>query len=209
MALTVTTPANSLLLCSVADVMDELGCSSDDDQSTLVKLCQQASEAITAYCGRQFAKQTYQESVAGYGDVHLLLSVYPIISVSQILCSGAAITDYTIQDPDGGMLYRESGWQWTTQWVGRISPKPWPQSEEAIFVVDYVAGYDLPDELLPTLPGDIERAAIVTVKDWFVNRKRNKRIKSIKAADITTQFNDESALPATAVRLLSTYRVTE
>jgi hypothetical protein len=205
MALSVKTPADTTLLCSVADVMDELGCAVED-KPTLSNIIQQVSDAVVAYCGRYFAKQTYEETVAGYGDVHLVLSVWPVISVTTVLANGTAVTDYTLQEPESGMLYRAAGWSWTTQTVGKLLPDPWPFSEEQIFSVEYVAGYDLPDALLPTLPGDVERAAIIIAKDWFANRKRNVSIKRMSTPDFSADYLAE-LFPAAALRLLSTYRV--
>lgn len=208
MALTVTTPADTTLLADVADVMDELGCSAED-RNALDNIVRQASDAMVAYCGRYFVKQTYEETVRGFGDVHLILSVYPVISVSQILCNGTVVTDYTLQEPESGMLYREAGWQWSTVWSGKLSPKPWPYSEETIFTVDYIAGYDPPDTLLPTLPGDVERACTIIAKDWFTNRRRNVSVKQIKVPDLAIVYNDGADFPPAALRLLSRWRMVD
>lgn len=204
MSLTVTVPATATKLCLVEEVMEELGCAVEDEP-TLTDIVQQVSDAIGTYCGRIFAKQTYEETVAGYGDVHMILSVWPIVSVTSVLSNGAAITDFTLQEPENGMLYRAAGWDWTTRWVGRISPKPFPESETQSFVVTYVAGYDLPAAMLPNLPGDIERAAIIVAKDWFVNLDRNVSIKVMKTPDMTVEWLEHN-LPPSAMRLLTNHR---
>ncbi len=204
MALTVTVPATTTKLCSVADVMDELGCSTSD-KPTLDNIIQQVSDAIVAYCGRHFAKQTYSETVAGFGDVQMVLAVWPIVSVTSILVEGLPVMDFTLNDPDSGMIYREAGWRWSTVWQGRLSAKPWPYSEKQIFTVEYIAGYDLPDAMIPNLPRDIERAAIIIAKDWFVNRKRNVSISEVRTPDYSAKYLT-SEFPGTAVRLLSRHR---
>ena len=204
MALTVTTPANSTKLCLVGDIMDEMDVS-PEDEATLDRMIQQASDSIVKYCERQFAKQTYTETVPGFGDNHLLLSVAPIASVTSVVSDGLAITDFVLQEPESGLLYREAGWLWTTKQIGMVSPKPAPYGEEFSYTVVYVAGYDLPDHMLPTLPGPIERAAIITVKDWFANRSRNLSIKKLRTTDLAVEHED-NAIPPTALRLLSPFR---
>lgn len=207
MSLTVVTAADSLDLCSVADVKEELNCG-DEDQATLVRMVRQASDAIVAYCGRQFAKQEYLELVKGFGGSTLMLTRTPVVSVSAVSIDGSPITDFTIQDPETGALWREQGWDWTTLWSSALTMAPIPGSEEAQYSVQYFAGYDLPDALLPNLPGDIERAAIVTVKDWYQNRKRNLSVKEFAAQGNSFVYSQDE-LPPPALRLLSRWRETE
>ncbi len=204
MALTVKTAADSTRLCLAGDIMDEMDVD-PDDSATLDKMIQQASDAIVKYCGRYFAKQTYEETVAGFGDCHLMLSVCPVISITSISYNGTTITDYTLQEPESGLVYREAGWLWTTKSFGGVIRKPMPLGEEFEYTIEYEAGYDLPDQLLPTLPGDVERAAIITVKDWFANRSRNVSIKRLKTTDLTVEHTND-AIPPTALRLLSPHR---
>lgn len=204
MALTVTIPASSTKLCLVGDIMDEMDVT-HEDEPTLDKMVQQASDAIVKYCERAFAKQTYSETVPGFGDNQLLLSVFPVVSVTSVMCAGLAVTDFVLQEPDSGMLYRESGWLWTTKSIGQMSLQPAPNGEEFSYTVVYVAGYDLPSELLPTLPGPVERAAIITVKDWFANRSRNLSIMKMKTTDVAVEYRND-VIPPTALRLLSDFR---
>jgi hypothetical protein len=210
MSLTVLTPASVTSLCSVTDVADELGCDTTDTavMAILARMVKQASDAIASYCDRVFLKQEYRETLPGYGGPTLVLAVWPVVSVSQVLADGTAVTDYTLQDPESGLLYRETGWGWSALQQGRLAPKPVPYSEEFIYQVDYIAGYDGPDELLPNLPGDVERAAIETAKNWFQNRARNKSITEVtQGLSLAVSYTD-SDLPPIALRLLSRYRST-
>lgn len=211
MALTVTTPADSNHLTTLEVVVDELGLTNDDDHQLLEEMIQQASDAAESYCARVFAKQTYQETVRANGGPHLLLAQWPVVSVSQILNDGSPVTDFTLQEPEEGILYRKKGWGWSTRFaqgsLSPLSPNPYPNSEEATYTVDYIAGYALLDALIPNLPGDVQRAAIITVKDWYLNRSRNPSLTE-KAGPASSRFKysaDHDLHPA-AARLLGRYR---
>jgi hypothetical protein len=217
MALTIKTAATSKKLAAVIDIADELGCTVDD-YPVLDRMLQQASDAIVRYCGRYFAKQTYVETLPGFGGPTLQLAVWPVASVVSVKDKNATpITDFVLQEPESGLLWREAGWEWTTLWSGRLNPQPWPQSEEYAFTVEYVAGYDLPETLVPTLPGDVERAAIITVKDWYANKTRNQSIKKVSVGGVSMDYGGADTfagylgedLPPTAMRLLSRWRVVE
>lgn len=172
MALTVQTAATFRLLTTVRAVRTELELAVDVARDgLLLRLIRDASAAIETYCGRTLAKQTYLETLAGQGSTLLMLKVTPIISVASVLNLGTAITDWSIQDPKAGFLYREKGWRWTAQYGGFFGDQPLAGSETLDFAVTYEAGYTLPPIAAATLPGDIERAAIQTVKAWYLSRK--------------------------------------
>jgi hypothetical protein len=152
--LTVTAAARSLRLAHPARLRGELGLASSDD-AALAVLIDRASDAIVDLC-RPFARQTYVETVAGYGSIHLQLARAPVVAVASVLAGGLAITDYEVQFRDRAWLYRERGWDWTVQsapgltgWQRDPGPgSPVPRSEVPHFTVTYTAGYVLPGQYL-------------------------------------------------------------
>ncbi len=210
MALTVLTPAASFALCELDKVKAELGITSDNDDDVLKELIIDVSAVLEEYCQRVFAEQTYRETLPAYGGTNLVLGVIPVTSIVQILRDTTAITDFTLTEPEAGIVWRQSGWDWSTQLVGNtLVAHPFPGSEKYIYQADYVAGYKLPSAVVPTLPRGIERAAIITVKEWFHNAAVNTSIKSFKSGggmDGTWIEQSFEAIPPAALRLVSPYR---
>lgn len=209
MALTVTTPGTFTDLCELDKVKNELGISGAGDDAMLTELIVDVTQILQEYCQRIFATQTYRETVPGYGGTNLVLSVIPIISITQILRDTSAITDFTVIEPEAGILWRQSGWGWSIQFAGNtLVAHPYPNSEKYEYAVDYVAGYVMPEAVSPNLPRGVERAAIVTVKEWFHNLEVNTSLKLFKSADTTIEQIFE-AIPPSALRLLSPHRIVE
>lgn len=153
MGLTVTTAAPTRILTTRAKVQAEVGISTD---GTLIDaLILAASSAIEVQCHRRtapFARQAYVETIAGYDEIRLLLSATPLVVVSVLLQEGAAITDYTVDDAEAGMLYRRNRFAWTAQRLAGLGGRqefpllgtPIPRSEEPSYTATYVGGYLLP-----------------------------------------------------------------
>ena len=75
-------------------------------------------------------------------------------------------------------------------------------------VVTYVAGWKLPGDASPNMPGDIEDAAMRLIKSARFARERDPYIKSETIpGPITTVFQDAtSELPEDVTALLDPYR---
>ena len=204
MALTISVPAASRELVTLGAVRDELNVRDDSQDSILTDLIADASRVIEEYCERTFAKQTYVETLQGTGGVNLVVSVLPIVSVSEITKSEVVVDSdtYTIQEPELGEIYSENGWEWYGGWTRGINLHPLPGTGKYTFQVTYVAGYNLPNDVSADLPYQIIRAAMITVKDWFQNKARNVSVKSMQTAGATFVY-DVSHIPAPALRLLS------
>jgi len=149
--LSITTIAASTRLTTVAVVEGLVGPTSDD--SLLGELIDQASAAIAAYCHRPFARETYAESLAGFGEIRLQLARTPVVAVSSVVDQdGNVITDHSIEDAVRGWLYRRAGWVWSAQAYAGLGAggrfmdmgAPLPRSEEPHYTVAYQAGYLMP-----------------------------------------------------------------
>lgn len=210
MAITVTVPAADNLLTTRATVKTELGLTGTADDALIDSFIQQVSDAIATYCGRVFPRQTYQETVAGYGDPILMLSRTPIVSVSSVSLSGDVITDYTIEDAGAGFLYRERGWIWTAGVGWQLTDYVIPRSEAPKFTVTYIAGYYLPSAgANRNLPHDIEKAAIESVKAAYKARKRDPNVAEKKVGDLSIKWvagSESGFLPVSALGRLEPWK---
>lgn len=162
--LTVSTAASSYNLTDLSAVKTELGITSTTEDDKITSWIQQASAFIARYCGRVFAEETLSEQFRLSREESVLqLSRWPvssITSVTQDTDSALASTDYEL-DPDKGQVTR------------LVSALPVTWTAQKIVVV-YVAGY----ELLGDLPYEIERAAILLVKQYRSASTRDPMLKS-------------------------------
>jgi len=212
MAVTVSVAAESTNLTTVSAVKAMLGVASRKFDAELDRLIAAATSAISVYVGHVYAKQTYVETVVGSGYPRLLLTNTPIVSVTSVLCDGTAVTDYEVEDPDSGFLYRAVGWS-SAAWAGwNASPYSLPGTERPMFTVTYEGGYLLPGEPDANLPAHIEQACIETVVDWYRGGKRDDAVKSKSVGDLSITYksptavqaeHDDFRLPAGARALLS------
>jgi hypothetical protein len=142
-------------------VKAELGVAGAPDDPVFDSLIDAASSSIVSFTRRDFARQAYTETLAGHGDIRLMLARTPVIAVSAVSRDGAIITDYSIDERDAGFLYRRGGWGWTAQCYQGLSGSgrfldhgsPMPRQEEPQFSVTYTAGYILPGQHLRNVVG--------------------------------------------------------
>lgn len=150
MGLTIVTPAVSVDLTTLAVVKDELGIENTSKDVRLARLITGESQALSEQCGRVFARQVYQETVASAGGHRLQLSQYPIpadptrITITQ---DGVAVTDFVVDSPAYGVLWRDAEWD-TTE--GVRSGLPFAAWVRPGLTADYTVGYPGGD----LLPGD-------------------------------------------------------
>src|SRR5262249_17983003 len=133
-------------------------------------------------------RQTYRETLPGYGNNILQLKRTPIVSVSSVTHNGEPIVDFTIEDKDAGHLYRRLGWQWTAAVGWHLTDYVIPNSEHPDFQVDYVAGYLAADQPNSDMPGEIQRSARETVVDWFKRLGRSSDIQSKSVGDLSITY---------------------
>lgn len=167
MSVTVDVAAESKKLTTKEAVQELLNIVGTDD--TLIdNLIDRVSAAIVLYCGREFAQQTYTETLTSIADYDLIVRHTPIVSVSLITLDGDTVPadDYTLQDPEPGFIFNKNFWDWT--------------GAEQLYSVTYIAGYILPSFTSGTknLPKDVEMAAIESVKAAYLGRAADPTSKS-------------------------------
>ncbi len=198
----------------------------------------EASDAIAAYCHRVFGRETVAETLGGTNRRTMGLSRTPLVSVASVYEDGTLLgtvspTDfdadpagYYVEDTACSALGRGMAWYSSSLWGGggwdRVaydSGYLWPPWRRWRYAVTYTAGWVLPEETNPTLPGGIERACVETVKALYAGRSTpDPSIASEQVGDIRITYRDHTsatskayggqiALPSVAVGLLTPWRV--
>jgi hypothetical protein len=210
MSLTITTTATNTLMTQLETVKDMLEVKDGKHDQKLSAMIQRASDTIKAHCDRHFAIQTYTETLSGDGSNFLVLRHSPIVSVTSVALRGDTATDYSVDDADDGVLFRENGWEWTIGLSRSLGVSPQPGNELNKWTVVYRAGFIMPGDTdtstaAQQMPGDLEQATLETVKYWFKNRK-NQDILSKKVGALAIQYAPNSptgaGLPARVEGLL-------
>lgn len=191
MTVTVSSASTSYDLTTLDTVKNELGLSSTASDIALSLMIQQASDFISRYTGRTFARETVVETLPANGEPNLVLSRTPVVSVAGISYAGSTIssTTFSVDDADAGILFNKVGWKDTTIYNQNINLHP-SRFGRRDYAVTYTAGYVLPGSTSArTLPYDIERACIDMVKTSYLQRQDDPSVKARKVGDASeTRF---------------------
>lgn len=201
--------AQSKRLTTLDALKTELGITDTSEDELLDHLIDQASALVETYCNRCFAKQTYREIIPGYGNLYLALSVRPVVSVKSVKRDGVAITDYYLDSPNSGLLYRRVGWGWSPKILWGLTWHVEPNSELANYEVEYTAGFVLPGNPDRTLPADIEKACLDIAKTWYLENKQGNGIQSESLGDYSVTYAKQAdrTLPNTVLLTLDRWRL--
>lgn len=191
-------PATSSRLISLEAARVAIGLADDDtsQDAALEPLIDQASAAIVAFIGQPLARATYRETVySRFAGDSFILSRFPVASIVSVGIDGADIdADGYRVDAGTGIVHRRS--------PTRCGPY-WPAGET---VIEYVAGYELP----AGLPADIQRAAIIMLRQSHMGAGRDPLLRS-EQTDGVASFSyfaaGSAAVPLEAQALLSPYQL--
>ena len=194
----IVTPATSTRLISIEAARVAIGLAEDDasQDAALEPLIDQASAAIVGFIGQPLARQTYRETVwSRLAADSLILSRFPVASITSVEIDGAAIAaDGYLVEAATGIVHRRS--------PTRCGPF-WPAGET---VVEYAAGYELPTGL----PADIQRAAILMLRQAHLASDRDPLLRS-EQTDGVASFSyfaaGAAAVPLEAQALLCPYQI--
>lgn len=163
----VITPAASHNLTTLSNI--QLILNEDNDATEILTLfLQQATADIESYCDRVFVSEVMRDTFSVWGrPMTLLLARGPVTAISSITDGVATLTssDYQISK-SGREIRRLDGSGGLSVWIGPT------------VVVNYTAGFVLPGNSNPTLPADVEAAAIDLVRLAWQGRSRNPSIRS-------------------------------
>lgn len=203
MTITIITPPECTDFTTLQAVKDYFDITDNDSDTKIERGIKYVSDFIRRVTGRTFAEQTILETVRGFGNTQLMLSLYPITNIESISLRGELITDYEESDPAVGILYRRRGWQWSVQSLSGVGLNPIPNSEDYIYAVTYTGGYCMPcaESCERTLPYDIEQAAIELIGMYMDSTPLN--IAQIKVGDYSTTYR--AGVPETITSILKNY----
>jgi len=203
--LTVISPAAHHRLTTLEAVKNELSLTNTADDAFLSDLIDQASDIVRTWCGRSFALEGVRETLHhNRPGASVMLSRWPVASIDAVTIDGRVFDPVNFQAEDGaGIVYRIGADGCTASWPsGRT-------------VIEYTAGYVLPNDdnsAEPTLPKDIERAAIILVKTAYFARGRDPLIRTEDVSGIASTtywvggFGNGATLPPDVEGLLSPHR---
>jgi len=164
-------------LISLADLKLALGITDTSEDAELQAAITFQSEIISAYCDRRFGlAQALETFTLDPGESvrrreALVLSLYPVVSVTDVSISGTSTTDYNF-DPASGRLwlpanqYIYGAWQFYG-----FGPNP--------IAVTYSGGYDLPEQA----PARLQRAIIETINQGRQSGNRDPTIREVQHGD--------------------------
>jgi hypothetical protein len=184
--------------CSLEDVKNVLRRVTDSSKDELLRdAINYASRLIDSITGRIFYKLEWTDYYLSANGNHkvlgdtIILSTYPIISISALSEDGTALvenTDYFV-DYESGIITKAEDADWETD-------------PRAIKISGFV-GYATADDLTPavTQPGDIRLACIDIAK-----RKSGLFHKELQAIDGTTGEVEDESVPQRILTDLKRYR---
>jgi hypothetical protein len=147
-AVTVSTFATNRRLTTKDSIKDLLGITTVTDDVLFDDLIDRASDTIKQFAGRTFERQAYSETFKGFDTVNVVLTHTPVVGTPTITFEGDSVTDFSVENPGAGILYRKRGWVWTAVLAANtFIDQAMPDSEDPTkWVATYTAGYLLPDD---------------------------------------------------------------
>jgi hypothetical protein len=185
-------------LTTIASAKTELGIADNDasKDTLLERWISEASGAIERRLGRKLRRVELTEKLAGSGGPELLLSRTPVVAVTKVVLDGAELAagDYELEDPEAGILSREAGWPASGDACIGIARTPIPGTGARNVAVTYEGGYVLPNDAGErTLPPDLERGCLETVKALFHALGRDPNVTSEQLGDYSVGFAGTNA----------------
>lgn len=158
--LTVTTPAATRDLVTLASVKAQLDTTTKDKDENLSAWISQASAAVEAYCNSVYSRETVQQTdrTRGYVGEGIILERKNAPSIVSVTEDGVALTtdQYEL---DGHVVYRLSDDE-RSSWTGKV-------------VIEYASGFSL-----AAMPANIQRAVILTVNQYRMGMTRDPQVRS-------------------------------
>jgi hypothetical protein len=152
-------------LISLDDLKLVLGILDDSEDASLQAAITFQSRIIADYCNRRFGLAevletfTFDRYETMLTRQALTLSLYPIVTISEVSTMGATTNDYDI-DPASGRLW------FANYWANPIS-------------VIYSGGYDLPEQA----PARLQQAVIQAVNEGRTIGSRDPSIREVQHGD--------------------------
>lgn len=151
----------------------------DIDDEALDRLIGRCSAMVETWCNRTFARERVIEVQRLEAPTLVLLTRTPVVTVHEFLLANVeiALGAWTLDDPAAGVIRlarseRHDEFMWRALGGPRLYDRDL-LTAPAIYAIEYVGGYLLPDESGDgNLPPDIEHAAQLVVRGELDLRNR-------------------------------------
>lgn len=148
--ISITTPAQTTALTTLAHVKDELAITVSTFDSLLTRYISEASDEILKFVDRVLAREQVTETLVGTGRTILMVGRRPLVALTSVSYDGDALdaADYQIGDKAAGFVLSLTGGFYddrpNRQW---INLEPVSQPGEPLYSVVYWAGFLLPGDV--------------------------------------------------------------
>src|SRR5262245_36732767 len=162
-------------LISLDDLKLALGITDTSEDAALQAAITFQSRIIAAYCNRRFGLADALETFTFDPGENLLrrqalvLSLYPVVEITEVSSLGIVTTDYEF-DPVSGRIWTTNGY-WATWGANKIA-------------VTYSGGYDLPEQA----PARLQRAVIEAVNMGRQSGTRDPTIAEVQHGDTRVRY---------------------
>ncbi len=207
-------------LTTIAAVEEALSIDAGQQDESLARLINAASDQIRRFCNRRFFFAAgIVELVTAHGTPNLIVSRRPITTITQITFDGSLVSsdDYkstTVEKfAEAGIIFNRSGWFWAANRVRNIARDVAPGTEDPLYEVTYDGGWITPaqdnanNSLTRDLPFDLEQAAIDLAVHLWRSRPRDENIKSEKLMSWAATYREtpKEGIPVTIQARLNPY----
>lgn len=144
--LTITTHPLNTTLATLQQARETVSVTTADQDTTLLRFLQGASDRISAACRRVFPRAVYTETLQGSDHFSLVLARRPVVAVSSVSIDGLIDTTYTLDDREAGILRRTE--RWPMQGLIGFGMAEYFDARNVVkqCSVSYTAGYLLPSD---------------------------------------------------------------
>lgn len=193
---TITTPATTYDLTTLAMVKAELGITATTYDALLSQYISSESAKIIAFCNRGFARETITEKFTldyPYTQIALRLSRYPVASITSVVTSNETLSSDEYELDATGILYRLAD---SSDDDTRL---PWAC---AYVTVVYVAGY-------LAVPAAVADACLQLVSRRYFSKGRDSSVRSEEINGVASvSYRDgaaSEAIPDDVAMILTQY----
>lgn len=206
-------------LTTATVVAGELGI--DPGNSRLPRIVSAASGACLKYINRRAVhyQAAQVDRLPGLGRQRLLLSLTPVASVASVtLPDGTTLapSEYSLEDSECGLLFRDVGWPSTRLMRPGIVQEDFdPGTERPTIVVTYAGGWVTPAQATSSgwagparsLPSDLEEACVQVAVSFYTRGGDSRDIEREGLGDYMVIYGVGSeAISPSARSLLEPYR---
>jgi len=173
-------------LISLADLKAALGITGTSEDAELQAAITFQSQIIAAYCDRRFGlAQALETFTLDPGESvrrreALVLSLYPVTTITDVSISGTSTTDYTFDPPSGRLWLPANQYVYGAWQFYGFGPNP--------IAVTYSGGYDLPEQA----PARLQRAIIETINQGRTSGTRDPTIREVQHGDTRITYVSSS-----------------